>query len=104
MATKAKVRDIVVIRQYYINGINLLIKIDFAKKKASFVEPTMSGNDDYKPKKWLFADREPGYLKTWAKIFDAQKQAINLVIEELEELKDSEFKSMVKMLAEMGRN
>lgn len=97
-----KARDINVVRQYTVHGISLLVEINFAKKKMSFVEVDMA-KGGYKPKKWLFAEREPGYLKTWAKIFDAQKRVTEVVVEELEAIKDSEMRALIKALAETGR-
>lgn len=98
-APLAKIRDIKVVRQYYINGINLLVEIDFPKRTMSFVEVDSGAVSGYNPKRWLFAKREPEYLKTWAKIFDAQKQATLLVIKELEEVKEADLKALALALA-----
>jgi hypothetical protein len=98
---KTKIRDLLVIRQYYINGINLLVRVDFVKKKMTFVEPSSNGNG-YIAKKWLFEGREPEYLRTWVLILDAMKKATDMVVAELNEIKESEFKQTVKALAAMS--
>lgn len=102
MANKTK--DLIVYRAYSHNGISILVKINFLDKTATLVERDKSyGQDGFKPKKWLFADRTIEYFTGWEMILDAMKYAINEARKEIEAVKEEEFNAFVDVMVELDK-
>lgn len=99
-----KVKDLIVYRAYNYKGVSILVKIDFLNKTATLVERDKGyGQDGFKPKKWLFADRTTEYFAGWEMILDAMKFAINEARKELEAVKEEEFNAFVDVMLELDK-
>lgn len=99
-----KVKDLIVYRAYNYKGVSILVKINFLDKTVTLVEREKGyGQDGFKPKKWLFADRTTEYLTGWEMILDAMKFAINEARKELEAVKEEEFNAFVDVMLELDK-
>jgi hypothetical protein len=92
-----KVKDLIVYRAYNYKGVSILVKINFLDKTVTLVEREKGyGQDGFKPKKWLFADRTTEYLTGWEMILDAMKFAIN------EARKDAHIKALTAIIDQIN--
>lgn len=92
-------KDLFVRRVYtHENGISVVIEIDYIKKTVSLVEK------DGKPKKYLFAERTPGYLGGWINILTAMNWAIAEVRIELSKMDEKESEDFVKLFVELDES
>lgn len=90
-------KDLFIRRVYQSNGIRVVVDINLLKQTITLVEPI--GNGSFRPKKWLFAERELRYMEGWLNILDAMKYAIVEASKLLEEAKVEEYEKMAKVLA-----
>jgi len=54
--------------------VKITVKIDYDYRQLSLVE---QHGRDYVPKKWMFAEREIEYTRSWLTILDAMQTAIS---------------------------
>lgn len=79
-------KDLLTVRQYENSaGIKVHVEIDRVQGRASLVEP--DGDGGYKPKDWLFAGRDPRYLRTWVVIMQLMQHATKEAIKDIEAYK-----------------
>lgn len=93
--------DLFVRRVYTYNGINIIVEIDFEKEQITLVERFGGG---YRPKKWLFAERELKYMDGWDAILAAMKYAIGQASAVLERHRADKIEDFAKMLAHLDRS
>lgn len=96
-------------RAYTLDGITVHAEIDFEKNQISLVEKFNPdkhyGMDrerrkgEYLHKQWLFAEREPEYMKGWHGILDAMRYAITEAEAELREYNERQAIANGKELA-----
>lgn len=75
--------DWLVVREYSFNGVKVLVKIDRKERTVTLVDFDQN-SQTYKTKKWMFANRTYGYVRSWVTIIDAMKQAVEAGLAELE--------------------
>lgn len=92
--------ELVSIRKYEFNdGTTIHVKIDFEMNKVSFVEPEIAklGND-FKPKKWLFAERGVEYMAGWYNILGAMQFCVLEAKKELEAYQKTKKQKTIDIL------
>ena len=90
-------KELYTIREYEFNGIKVLVALNRLDKTASLVEWDKSSHK-YMPKRWLFEQRQVGYVRSWAKILNAMSQATEHAIEELEAWDDEDDENALKLI------
>jgi len=76
-------------------GITVSIKIDYDKGTASLVNPL----ENYRAKKWLFAERGLEYMNRWQDILEAMQVAVKECKDELEEDEKRKFQDGIEVVA-----
>lgn len=90
-------KDLFVRRVYTLNGIGIVLELDFVKKTVSLVEK------DGKPKNWKFVERTPQYLKGWRDIMKAMEYAVEQAQFEMDALDKKEHEDFVKMYMQLDK-
>lgn len=103
--TNLKVEDLIVYRSYGYRGVNIIIKLDFLKKKISIVErdKDYGSKNDFKPKEFIFSDRTEEYLNGWRLILKAMDLAVEQAKKELEEAKKKDLDKLVNNLVQLDK-
>lgn len=83
-------------RVYELHGIKVIVEIDFLKHQISLVEA--QERHVFKPKRWLFAERELKYMTGWKLILEAMQYAIKESSEALAEVEQKEMEEFAKLL------
>ncbi len=63
------------IETYELHSVKVMVQIDYDKEKISLMEKSPNGG--LTPKKWVFADREVGYMAGWRNILAAMEMAFS---------------------------
>jgi hypothetical protein len=77
-------------------GIWVTVAIDYDRGKISLVEK--ENDRTYKPKKWLFSERELQFMGGWRKILTSMDHAIFEAQKLLEEDGDKRFEEKAKLI------
>jgi len=86
--------DLLVYRVYRLDGISVIVKIDFKNKELSLVDR------DLKRKQWLFAERGLEYMHGWQRILEAMQYAIGEATKELQKRQDEDTVELMKLLVD----
>lgn len=96
-------QDVHVIRAYTHKGIVVLVELDFIKKTITLLERNEKfDTSEYKPKKWVFAEREVKYMDGWLLILEAMEHAVKAAKKEMAEFETKETEKFAKVLIAMN--
>lgn len=97
-----KEQDLFLRRIYTHKGISVAVDIDLVNKQISLVEKM--GDNSFRHKSWLFAERELKYVQGWLNILDAMKYAMTEAAKELQVAEERDEKKFVKFLTSLNDN
>jgi hypothetical protein len=92
--------DLFIRRIYEYQGVKIIAEIDFVAEKISIVEK--DGNT-FKPKKFIFAERQLQYMNGWLKILSAIEYAVKEAQAELQVVVDKKTEDYGKMLVALSQ-
>lgn len=92
--------DLFVRRIYEYQGIKIMVEIDYVGEKISLIEKE---NGQYRPKKWVFGERQLQYMDGWLKILAAMEYAIKEAQAELQVVVDKKTEDYAKMIMAMSQ-
>jgi hypothetical protein len=87
--------DLFVRRIYEYEGIKVMVEIDFVNEKISLIDKE---NGQYKPKKWIFGERQLQYMNGWLRILAAMEYAIKEATAELQAVVDKKTEDYAKLI------
>lgn len=80
------------------NNIAVTVKIDYNRGKISLVE---QDGEEYKPKKYVFAERRFEFMGSWMLILQAMTDAVDIATKKLEQYQLEKEDEVVELVGKI---
>ena len=87
------------IKEYSLNSVSVLVKIDYDKETISLLE----AGSNPSPKRWMFAERGIEFMQGWRNILDAMRYAIDQAEADLDKHLKAREKEKIALMRAMEK-